>query len=850
MMRAVSAVDAPNDGRLREPGDTREPPHAAHRQVSDPLALLDRAINLSSDAIFLIDDTLRFCYVNDTACQLLGYDRDELLAMAPIDIDASASPELALETQRKLGEGVAGIIESHYRHRSGRVFPVEISASPVEHAGVRFGICIVRDVTERKRLEKQLLDREREFRKLSDNSPDAIIRYDRNCRRVYVNPAYEAVTGVAAEAILGTTPLESWSVPTACAADFQAMLQAVLATGASTTIELDWTRPDGGRVCVCLTAVAEYDADEQATSVLTIGRDITALKQAQDALYRREQEFRTLVENSPDTIARYDRDCRRIYANPRLVADMGGDMARILGSTPSQFPGGASALEYERTLREILTTGQARQFELHWKRDQAEFCTHIRMAPEFSPTGAVAHVLAVGRDITEIDQYRRKIQHQAFFDSLTGLPNRTLLFERIAQLQVSQRQSSEAHRIPPCFGLILLDIDNFKEINDVLGHSAGDHVLREVAARMQGCVPGACTVARLGGDEFAVLLPQMGEADVLSAIANTILKTVCAPLTIDGRELFVTGSIGITRYPHDADDIDSLYKFADSAMYQAKRVGRNNYQFYVNELTVRSASQLELVAALRKALRQGELALHYQPQIDLLTRRVTGAEALLRWCRPGRDVVMPSQFISAAESSGLIAPIGEWVLKTACETVVNWNRQHGLCIRMAVNLSTRQFASDDLVGSIGRILAETGCQPEWLELEITESLLLEDNSQVASMLSALRAMGLSISIDDFGTGYSALSYLHRFPVRQIKIDRSFVSDMLEQRDKRELVKAMLSIASALELETVAEGVETPAQATYLTEHGCRLAQGYLFGRPMPRDAFEGLFAAGAELSLR
>jgi diguanylate cyclase (GGDEF)-like protein/PAS domain S-box-containing protein len=808
-----------------------------------PPGLLDHAINLSADAVFLVDAQLRMHYVNDAACRLLGHPREALLRMTLLDTGADCTPDAFADWKRKLQEGFAGFITSWQRHSSGRRFPVEISASTVEHAGARLGVCIVRDVSERRRIEQRLREREAQFRKLSENSPDAIVRYDRDFRRLYVNPKYAAVTGVAAEAILGKTPAEQWLIPTMPAHAFERLLRQVLDSGDAANIELDWTRPDGERVCFALTAVPEHDAEEGVTSVLSISRDITALKLAQEALYRREQEFRTLVENSPDTIARYDRDCRRTYANPKLLHDMGGDVSRILGSTPSQFPGGASALLYESTLREVMATGQPRNFELRWKRESTEFCSHIRMAPEFSPVGEVVHVLAVGRDITEIDRYRRDIHHQAFYDSLTGLPNRALLFESISRL--SREHADRGH---PGFALMLLDIDNFKEINDALGHGAGDHVLQETGRRMLSCVPQAVTVARLGGDEFSVLLPDAGDDAMLATTAGDILKALAAPLMVEGHELFVSGSIGIARYPRDTADIEALYKFADSAMYLAKRMGRNNAQFYVRELTTRSVSRMELEVALRKALRSGELTLHYQPQIDLATRRLTGAEALLRWYRPGHDVVPPGEFIPVAEAAGLITEIGEWVLRTACQTVAGWNRAWPHNIRIAVNLSTRQFASAGLVDTVQAILQETGCRAEWLELEITESLLLEDNSLVGSMLSALRDLGLSISIDDFGTGYSALSYLHRFPVRQIKIDRSFISDMLEQRDKRELVKAMLSIGAALELETVAEGVETSAQAASLAEHGCKLAQGYFFGKPMTQADFESLLGSGAGAS--
>ncbi len=669
------------------------------------MELLERAINLSSDAIFLVDEQLRFAYVNDAACRSLGYSREELLTMTLLDIDPAVSSEMLRRLERRFDDSFTGIVESRHRDRGGRVFPVEISATVAEHQGARFGVCVVRDITERKRMEERLRER--------------------------------------------------------------------------------------------------------------------------------EQEFRTLVENSPDTIARYGPDCRRLYANPRLVTDMGGDLARILGTTPSQFPGGASAQEYENMLREVFEHKAPRNFELHWQRGGQEHCTHVRMAPEFNQSGDVTHALAVGRDITEIDQYRRKIRHQAFYDSLTGLPNRALLLERIARM-VAGVSGHDARR----FGLMLLDLDNFKEINDALGHDAGDRVLCEAAARMQACVREGDTVARLGGDEFSVLLPGMRHGEDLAAVADDILLQLAKPFVINGQELFVTGSIGIARYPGDSTEVGSLYKYADSAMYHAKRLGRNNFQFYEKELTVRSVSRMDIEAALRKAQQNEELVLYYQPQIELTTRRVTGAEALLRWRRPGHALVMPNDFIPIAEDAGLIVDIGEWVLRTACATVADWNRERGQSIKVAVNLSTRQFVRHDLAGSIRRILDETGCKAEWLELEITESLLLEDNSEVAATLAALKAMGLPVSIDDFGTGYSALSYLHRFPVRQIKIDRSFVKDMLEQRDKRELIKAMLSIAAALELESVAEGVETLEQADYLLAHGCKLAQGYLFGKPMPRAVFE------------
>ena len=695
------------------------------------------------------------------------------------------------------------------------------------------------DVTARKEIEEALHKRSEEYRALTENIPDIIIRYDRACRRVYVNPMYERAAGLSETSCLGKTPLEWWDIPTYPAATFQRELENVFSTGATAETEFDWVRQDGRRICFHLTIVPERDSQQQIVSVLTIGRDISTIRVSQEALAQNEREFRELAENSLDTIARYDRACRLVYANPRLIEDSGGEPARILGTTPAQFPGGPSGLAYASKISQVIEQGAPCDFELYWGKAGKESCSHIRMRPEFDGAGQVARVLAVGRDISEIDRYRKTVQRQAFYDDLTGLPNRALLFKRIGQ------EIAEARQQERCCGLMILDLDHFKAVNDTLGHGAGDRLLCEVARRLTAAVRAADTVARLGGDEFGILLPAVNGRDDLGSVAAKVLKALAEPLMLDGGELFVSCSIGIALCPDDSVDMGALLKYADAAMYFAKKQGRNNFQFYAAELNAHSAARLELEAALRKACRNGELVLHYQPQVDLPSGRVVGAEALLRWNRPGHGMVSPDQFIPIAEDSGLIVEIGEWVLATACAVVADWNRTQQRAVTMAVNVSTRQFLRNDLVGSVRRILADTGCKAQWLELEITESVLLDDSREVAQVLEELDRMGVSISIDDFGTGYSALSYLSRFPVAQLKIDRSFVRDIPHERRQCELVKAMLSIAAALQLEVVAEGVETTAQADYLRAQGCRLAQGYLFGKPMPRASFETLLAERA-----
>ncbi|MEW6038841.1 MAG: EAL domain-containing protein [Pseudomonadota bacterium] len=552
-------------------------------------------------------------------------------------------------------------------------------------------------------------------------------------------------------------------------------------------------------------------------------------------LKAREQEFRSLVEHSPDTVARYGRDCRRIYANPRLVEEAGVPLSELLGRTPAEFPGGESARAYQAKIRQVFDTGMPEEFELSWTTAHGgEVVSHIRLTPEFGFEGEVLHVLAVGRDITEIDAYRRRIHRMAFFDTLTGLPNREMLNKRIRQAMDGVSGAGQR------FALMMLDLDRFKEINDTLGHGVGDLLLEKAAYRLLGAVRSGDTVARLGGDEFAVLVPEPADRHELATLAGRALGAFVEPFLIEGRELFVSASLGIALYPKDCTGIDTLFRYADSAMYHAKRQGRNNFQFYSTDLTARASERMRIESALRRALERHELELYFQPQIDMSSGAFVGAEALLRWNRLGQGIMLPRKFIPVAEETGLIVGIGEWVLARACEAAVAWNRQRAQPLSVAVNLSTRQFILNDLAGGLRRILDETGCRPEWLELEITESLLLEDNKDIRATLETFDSMGLSIAIDDFGTGYSALSYLHRFPVKRIKIDRSFVRGIPSDRRKSEVVKAMISIAHALSLEILAEGVETPQQAVYLQAHGCRLAQGHLFGIPLPRPDFEAM----------
>lgn len=692
---------------------------------------------------------------------------------------------------------------------------------------------------ERKRANDRLWESERKYRTLVEDSPDLFVRYDRECRRIYVSDAYEQMYGLPASAVLGKRPTEVWGAMRMTPQEFERRLLQVMETGERAEIDIDWYASHGDYICLSMRAVPEYDREGNVVSVLSITRDISEAKRAEKALHLHEQELRSLVENTPDTIARYDRDCRRIYANPKMLAVLGSPKEDALYKTPSEFPGGESAYAYEQRIHEVLESGKPSDFELTWTgRDGKQSVSYIRLTPEFGTDQEVVSVLAVGRDITEIDEYRQSIHHLAFYDTLTNLPNRALLSDRL------QQTIADASWHGYMFGLMMLDLDRFKEVNDTLGHGVGDILLCEASERILECVRIYDTVARMGGDEFAILLPQVRESGDLGLIANKIVEAFQQPFTISGKELFISASIGIALYPSDSAEIDALFRFADSAMYHAKKKGRNNFQFYAKELTARSTERMAMDAALRRAVKNDEFELFFQPQVELAGGSLVGAEALLRWRQKDGSMVMPDKFIPVAEETGMIVGIGEWVLEKACRVAVEWNKGRKTPFRIAVNLSTRQFIRNDLIGTVRRILTRTNCLPDWIKLEITESLLLEDSVEILEILKVFDEMGIKISIDDFGTGYSALSYLNRFPVSQIKIDRSFVRDIPHDQEKAELVKAIISIAHALQLDLVAEGIETQEQAHYLNQQHCPTGQGYLFGKPMSSHEFIDLIKAG------
>jgi diguanylate cyclase (GGDEF)-like protein len=440
----------------------------------------------------------------------------------------------------------------------------------------------------------------------------------------------------------------------------------------------------------------------------------------------------------------------------------------------------------------------------------------------------------VFRDVTETRRLTSQLAYQANHDALTRLPNRTLLQDRLGHALVRAQRSHQQ------LAVLFIDLDHFKRINDSLGHAAGDSLLRVVAERLQTCVREEDTVARLGGDEFVILLEDLPHGELATRVACQVLQALSPPFRVAGHEFFITSSIGISVFPKDGEDVQTLLKQADTAMYRAKEQGRNTFQFYTAALNVAILARLSLEHDLRYALARAQLRVHYQPQVDLERNQVMGVEALLRWQHPQRGLVLPSEFIPLAEDTGLILPIGEWALRTACAQGKAWQDQGLGPLRVAVNLSARQFLQAELLGLIAETLRESGLPPACLELEITESLLMRDIDGAISTLGALKAMGVQLAIDDFGTGYSSLSYLKRFPLDRLKIDRSFVRDITTGADDAAIALAVIAMAHSMRLQVIAEGVETATQLAVLQSGGCQQMQGFYFGYPLAAQAITKL----------
>ncbi len=562
---------------------------------------------------------------------------------------------------------------------------------------------------------------------------------------------------------------------------------------------------------------------------LTLVNDVSERKRAEAALRESEEQFRQLSENIPQVFWMTDTTHRQtLYVSPAVEIMLGRPMNEVLADRRALvravhkedrarvYAARKAAVEkgYDETYRILRADGTIR-----W--------IHDRAFPVRDPAGRVYRIAGIAEDITDRKEAEERLMHLAHYDVLTSLPNRVLFYDRLRQAL------AQARRNQWITGVMFMDVDRFKNVNDTLGHAVGDRLLQQVSERLSGSVRAGDTVGRLGGDEFAIVLSNLSNADNAKLVAQKIMSSFNEPFRLEGAEIFVTASIGITLYPEDSTDQDTLIKNADAAMYRAKEAGRNAYQFYTREMGERGIALLNMEGGLRRALERNEFLLYYQPKASVASGEITGFEALLRWRHPERGLVTPDEFIPVLEETGLIVPVGEWVLNAVCAQLNEWIRAGLNPVPVAINLSARQFLARELGLTIKRILDTHQIDPALIELEITESSLMVNPEEAARTLEYLKSVGVRISIDDFGTGYSSLGYLKRFPLDSLKVDRSFVRDVTTDADDATITRAVITMAHALGLKVIAEGVETESQLAFLVENGCDQIQGYYLAPPQP-----------------
>ena len=589
---------------------------------------------------------------------------------------------------------------------------------------------------------------------------------------------------------------------------------------------------------------------------------LDARADAEEALRASEERLHGIVHMAAEAIVVVDEQLDVVLFNPTAEAIFGCTAADAMGSNVERFIPPRLRAAWRDYMAAFVagSSGVVRMGEhgeiLGLRANGEEFPLEISLA-RISQRGRPLYS-AVLNDISVRRRDQARMVALANFDALTGLSNRTVFQQRL------QRSLVHAQRFNEGLAVLVLDLDRFKNVNDTLGHDAGDRVLQAVAERLKESLREADSVARLGGDEFAVLIEKVTELRLVGSIARKLLKAIAEVIMLGDQEYQITASIGISAYPADGSDVITLLKNADIAMYRAKEQGKNKSQFYAAEMNAYSMARLSLETGLRHALERGEFLLHYQPKVDIASGRITGMEALVRWLRPEADrrkctadrrkctadrrectsrMVSPAEFIPLAEETGLIEQIGAWVLRAACERNRAWQRQGMPPLRIAVNLSARQFVQVNLVSDVARVLDASGLAPGLLELEITESMVMDNPEQALKTLRQLKSMGIALAIDDFGTGYSSLGYLKRFPIDNIKIDRSFIKDIPRNSDDATITRTIIDMTHNLRLKAVAEGVETAAQLDFLREHGCDEMQGYYFSQPLAEDAFLALVQA-------
>ena len=696
--------------------------------------------------------------------------------------------------------------------------------------------------TERKQAAEAIRKSEERYRDLFENANDLIYTHDLNGNFTSLNRAGELITGYSRDEAL------KMNIAGIVAPDFLEAAQTMTARKVEgnrpTTSELEIISKQGARVTLEISTRLIVSPDGLPVGVQGIGRDITQRREAEKALHKTLSLFSSTFESTADgivvmSLTREIVTCNKKFiemwnVDDRIIETKDG--AGLVDLVAAQVKNSES---FRRQLREIYANPEGTFTEILELTDGRIFERYSQ--PQYLE-GEVVGRVACFRDITERDRAEAKLRHYALHDTLTNLPNRVQFMNDLKEAVERSRGNSFAK-----FAVLFLDLDRFKLINDSLGHAIGDKLLIRVAERLKTCVRPGDVVARLGGDEFTILLHRSGESDDVARVAERLQARISEPFKIDNYEVFTSASIGVTlsgtarRLPED------FLRDADTAMYRAKESGKARYEIFDREMHVRNMNLLRVETDLRHAVERNEFEVLYQPIVELSTGRVSEFEALIRWRHPYRGLVNPNEFIHVAEETGLIIPIGKWIIEESCRQIAEWQRRFTIPLSVSVNLSAKQLMHPNLTRQVKDILFDTGISASQLKLEVTESTVMEHSDRSLKVLCELDALGVNLSTDDFGTGYSSLSYLQRFPFERLKIDRSFINVMDQDEKSGAIVKTILMLGENLRLEVVAEGIETAAQLDALRSLGCTLGQGYLFSRPIDRETAEAFLEAGANV---
>ncbi len=824
---------------LAETLQERQAEDARQRRLTEAWAnKLSLAVEQNPATVLITDTIGRIEYVNRRFAVSTGYALEEALGKSarllfPQDVDPSL-PE-AMGKALQAGSDWQG--ELQLRRRDGSLFWARALVSPVKDGlgQIVNYVGIVESIDELRQIMQRLQESENRLRAVVSVMAEGLVVVSPQGRFVFANRAAEEFMGCAAGGLLGrcSEDLDFERLREDGSLCAPADLPVVFTRSEGRPVRdavLGFRFPDGALrwMEINTSPLPAEHLDDGCGVVMTLS-DISARRGAEEQLKLAFEALRCSGEGILVTDAQH----RIIMVNPAFASALGFADVEILGKTPEYFASGRHDEAFHAEVREALASYGHWQGEVWNQRKNGDvFPEWLGISVVREVDGTAKHLVYIYSDMSERKEAQRRIELLVHHDTLTGLPNRLLLRDRVEQAKAhSVRQHSRV-------ALMFLDLDRFKTINDSLGHPVGDLLLREVVERLKQCVRESDTISRQGGDEFVILLNDVPDSESVSRIAEKIEQRMAEPLSIGQHTLSSSFSIGIALFPDDGDDFDTLLQKADTAMYHAKECGRNTHRFFTEQMNRKVVEHLTLETQLRQALENGEFVLHYQPQMDLQEGGIVGVEALIRWNSPESGLISPARFIPVAEDSGLIVPIGAWVLNEACRQAKAWQDAGLPPFTVAVNLSAVQFRRMDLVGSVINALVLSDLDARWLELELTESILIQDAEDTLEVVRRLKALGVRLSVDDFGTGYSSLTYLKRFAVDKLKIDQSFVRDLVGDPDDAAIVRAIIQMARSLKLKTIAEGVESEEQGDLLRMYDCDEIQGYWFSRPLPAAQLE------------